>query len=251
MKKLYFLLSILSFSYTTKAQVGIGTTSPQADLDIRTSNAASPTANAGIAIPQVNNLPSSGNRAGQLVYLTTTNLYYYYNGSSWASLSTQANTFGDIKHSFQANEHNGWIPLNGTRTYASLTTTQKLAADGISLSTLPDLSDRTIVGVSGTKALNSTNSNTTSKMIALNQLPTTDLTTTSNGDHTHTYADYESIAATPVLGSALSTTVNGTKTTSSNGNHNHTLKLNGTGTQQPLDIQDPYIAMNVFIYLGN
>lgn len=251
MKKLFILLSIVSFSYTTKAQVGIGTTTPEADLDIRTSNATSPTAYAGIAVPQVDVLPASGNRAGQMVFLTTTKLYYYYNGSSWNSLSTQANTFGDIKHSYQNTEHNGWIPLNGTRTYASLTATQKLAADGIGLSTLPDLSDRTIVGVSGTKEINSKNSNSTSKMIARNQLPTDDISTSSSGDHTHTYANYGAVASTPVLGSALSTTESGTKTTSPSGNHSHTINLNGTGTQQPLDIQDPYIAMNAFIYLGN
>ncbi len=88
MKKLFILLSIVSFSYTTKAQVGIGTTTPEADLDIRTSNATSPTAYAGIAVPQVDVLPVSGRRAGQLVFLTTTKLYYYYNGTSWTKLVT-------------------------------------------------------------------------------------------------------------------------------------------------------------------
>src|SRR5436190_16469493 len=113
MKKLFTLAAILGLSYGIQAQVGIGTTSPQANLDVRETTPNAPTAYAGIAIPQVNALPATGKRAGQIVYLTGANSYYFYNGSSWASLSTQTNTLGDIKYGFQNSDHNGWIKLDG------------------------------------------------------------------------------------------------------------------------------------------
>ena len=243
------LIFIFVHSY---AQVGIGTTNPQATLDVRISNPASPSADAGIAITQVSVLPSSGNRSGQMVYLTTTNLYYFFNGVTWQPFYTQIYTLGDVKYGYQIADHSQWIKLDG-RLKTTLTLSQQAAATTLGIgANLPNMSDKTIVGVSGTKALNSTGGNCTTA-IAQNQLPNATLTTSSNGAHTHnagistTYLlSLVGLSGYPILNAST----NSTPTTSS-GDHTHTTSsINGGVTQQNLDIQNPYIALCGFIYLG-
>lgn len=81
MKQILFLLFVMPV--IGFCQLGIGTNLPQATLDVRETNPAVPTASAGIAFPQVAVLPPAGHRAGQMVYLTTDNQLYFFNGSSW------------------------------------------------------------------------------------------------------------------------------------------------------------------------
>jgi len=83
-----FLLSLFFFPVIAFSQIGIGTNTPEATLDVRVADPASPTASAGIAIPQVDVLPSLGNRSGQVVLLTTDNKLYYFNGTSWGLVSS-------------------------------------------------------------------------------------------------------------------------------------------------------------------
>lgn len=259
MKKLFILLSIVSLSYTTKAQVGIGTTSPQADLDIRTSNATSPTAYAGIAIPQVDALPSSGNRAGQMVFLTTNKKYYCYGGSTWNDLSIQTNTAEDVKYGFQTGDHNGWVLLNGRATNdATLSTTQKAqAAILFSGGTLPDARDKFLMGRNAQTLGAPEGSNTVT--LTQENLPNVTLTGTaaSNGDHTHTYNNYS--RANPTLGSIsllpggelLSATTSGSLNTSSISAHTHTVSVSTGGNATPISTIPSSIIVNTFIYLGN
>lgn len=87
MKNTIYILCFLLFQTVSFSQVGIGTTNPQADLDIRTTNPSVPLANSGIAIPQVDVIPSTGNRAGQFVYLTIDKSYYYFDGTVWQRLN--------------------------------------------------------------------------------------------------------------------------------------------------------------------
>lgn len=248
MKKNYFLFLIFC-SLFAEAQIGIGTTSPQATLDVREANPASPTIQAGIAIPQVSVLPASGNRAGQLIFLTTNNLYYYFDGVSWKALTSQIFSFGDIKHGFQASDHSGWVLLDG-RLKTTLTANQQISATALGIgANLPNISDKSIVGVSGTKPLNSTNGSS-SVTINQNQLPNVTLSTSSDGAHVHD-------AGTPVrvllniLGQQFLAASSNTVATSSAGAHSHTTSsINGNVAQQPLNIQNPYLALNGFIYLG-
>jgi hypothetical protein len=250
--KTKFIFLFVVTSIAMQAQVGIGTTNPQATLDVRENNPASPTAEAGIAIPQVNMLPSSGNRAGQLVFLTTTKIYYCYNGSSWQALRTQVLSLGDVKFGFQTADHDGWILLDG-RSKALLTASQQAAATTLGIgSNLPNMADRTIVGTSGTKTLNSTGG-TSSVTIVQNQLPNVTLSTSTDGAHTHLAGNATNYLLSlvgfigfPILNGASNATA-----TSSSGAHSHTTtSINGNVTQQNLNVQNPYIAMNSFVYLG-
>lgn len=75
------------------SQVGIGTTNPNATLDIRSSNQASPSNLDGIIVPKVDVFPTGVgvNQDAMLVYLTTvvgayTPGFYYYNHSTTAWL---------------------------------------------------------------------------------------------------------------------------------------------------------------------
>ncbi len=251
MKRTLLLISFC-LANMAMAQVGVGTTDPQADLDVRTTNPAAPDASAGIAIPQVTALPSSGNRAGQVVYLTTSGRYFYYGGTSWQPIYQQVNTYGDVKYSFQTTDHNGWVLMDG-RAKTTLTATQQAAATALGFGeSLPDLADKTIVGTSGSKPLGGTGGNA-SISIAQNQLPDVTLTTSTNGAHTHTAGTSTTylLSLVGILGYQILNSTTNTTATSSSGSHNHTTSsINGGVTQQSLNIQNPYMAVNGFVYLG-
>ena len=71
MKKLVFL--ILLFPALLVAQVGIGTTNPNASLDIRSSDQGAPTEKDGLLIPKIDEFPSTapaGPQDGMLVFVT-------------------------------------------------------------------------------------------------------------------------------------------------------------------------------------
>lgn len=95
MKKIYSTLIL--FSTTVFAQVGINTTTPLATLDIRSSDQAAPTNTDGIMIPKVNAFPSPSPTAaqrGMMVFLNNydgQNLpgFYYWIGSAWVSVTNR------------------------------------------------------------------------------------------------------------------------------------------------------------------
>jgi len=90
MKKLLTFCLLVLFSVQITAQVGINTTSPNATLDVRSSNQAAPSNVDGILIPKIDDFPVINPGADQdamLVYLTTTsgsNLpgFYYWDNTS-------------------------------------------------------------------------------------------------------------------------------------------------------------------------
>jgi trimeric autotransporter adhesin len=96
MKK-YCKFLFLLFSYTLMAQVGINTTDPHAQLEIKSSDQANPEATDGILIPKVDVFPAinpTADQDGMMVYLTTDNganlkgFYYWDNTNSiWKSIS--------------------------------------------------------------------------------------------------------------------------------------------------------------------
>lgn len=94
MKKLLLLISVL-FTTINFAQIGIGTTNPQAALDITNTND-------GLLIPRVSlistssALPLSAPTDSELIYNTAsindvTPGYYYWNGTTWTRLLSSQN----------------------------------------------------------------------------------------------------------------------------------------------------------------
>lgn len=86
MRQLFVILIFFFLSKNLIAQVGIGNTNPNAQLDVRSSNQATPAATDGILIPKVDTFPIgvNANQDTMLVYLTTTvgadaPGFYYYN----------------------------------------------------------------------------------------------------------------------------------------------------------------------------
>ncbi|WP_395045336.1 hypothetical protein [Flavobacterium sp.] len=103
-KKYLLLVLILSINFSI-AQVGIGTTSPDAQLDIRSSNQVTPINTDGILIPKVDSFPVINPTIAQqsmLVYLTTATTFggnpkaigfYYWNNApaDWIGISSTIN----------------------------------------------------------------------------------------------------------------------------------------------------------------
>jgi len=101
MKKIVVLFFLL-LSFYSEAQVGIGTTAPNAQLDITSSNQATPVNTDGVLIPKIDAFPATNPTAlqqGMLVYLTTTTTFasiskspgfYYWDNptSNWIGLQT-------------------------------------------------------------------------------------------------------------------------------------------------------------------
>ncbi|HMI06524.1 MAG TPA: hypothetical protein VK528_03180, partial [Flavobacterium sp.] len=96
-----FLIVFSLFALSAGAQVGIGTNTPQAQLDIPATNAAAPSNTDGILVPRVNAFPVANPTAaqqGMLVFLTTTvatNIpgFYYWNNPtlSWIGIGNTNN----------------------------------------------------------------------------------------------------------------------------------------------------------------
>lgn len=94
-----FILLLL-FPFIGFAQIGVNTTDPQAQLDVRSTNQAAPTPTDGILIPKIDAFPTTNPSMDQdamIVYLTTTagsDLpgFYYWSGTlnEWQPLSGKA-----------------------------------------------------------------------------------------------------------------------------------------------------------------
>lgn len=112
MKKITLFLLLFFTTIIVKAQVGINTTIPNAQLDIRSSNQAVPTNTDGILIPKVDVFPATNPTAtqqGMLVYLTTTSGtdlpgFYYWDNTTvdWIPIGN--------------NNTNGWTISGNTGT---------------------------------------------------------------------------------------------------------------------------------------
>jgi hypothetical protein len=188
--------------------------------------------------------------------------------SSSGSAGTMPKT-GDTKHSYYTTSHDGWVPLAG-QLKSSLTATQQAAATSLGFgANLPNAADLAIVGTSGTKT-NGSIGGSAQATIGQTHLPSVNL---SGGSHSHSASDSgHSHATWAGSGGQQLADVNGTGsaggfaaslvsssspkmstggagaaiTVASSGAL--TIPLGGGGTALP--IQNPYIALNTFIYLG-
>jgi trimeric autotransporter adhesin len=96
-KKVYLILFLVFCMSHSFAQIGIGTTTPEAQLDIKSSNQATPANTDGILVPKIDTFPATNPTAAQqsmLVYLTTAvglqqpGFYYWNNATtSWIPMT--------------------------------------------------------------------------------------------------------------------------------------------------------------------
>ena len=102
MKKLLLLVGLVLICYTGFSQVGIGTTNPNATLDIRATNTTIGLNTDGILIPRVDDFPlvadnPGANQDGMLVFATgngtPTKGFYFWNNttSNWDKIKTGGN----------------------------------------------------------------------------------------------------------------------------------------------------------------
>lgn len=114
-----FLLFIFVFltAAVSNAQIGIGTTSPSAQLDITATNATTPTNTDGILIPRVTAFPvtnPTSSQNGMLIFLTTVSGsnqpgFYYWNNATTAWLgvgSTLTNNWGIVGNASTSSSSN-------------------------------------------------------------------------------------------------------------------------------------------------
>lgn len=164
MKKLYILIGLLSISFSTFSQVGINTTTPNAQLEIKSSNQTTPSNTDGILIPKIDAFPITNPTAvqdGMMVYLTQTvgvnqaGFYFWKNSSSsWMSIngilsendpqvsSTTANTIPKYNGTTLVD---GLIIDNGTNVGVGITPTpgNKLHVDGKTLTSILEVTNKT------------------------------------------------------------------------------------------------------------
>ena len=104
MKKVHYTIMACFFFGMAQAQVGIGTVTPNATLDIKAANQAAPANNDGILIPKIDEFsltPPTVAQDGMLVYATGTGapskgFYYWDNAtSSWLLLNNGSTTDAD------------------------------------------------------------------------------------------------------------------------------------------------------------
>lgn len=218
MKNIIFTSIMVLSLYGLKAQVGIGTTTPDnsAVLELSASDK-------GILFPRMTSVQRTSiasPASGLYVFDTNTNSLWYYNGTLWINTTAEA-SFGDVKSGFQAADHSGWIKLDG-RAVNTLTPNQQAVAISLGFTTnLPDATTAYLVQDNGTMGATS-GANTTTLTQA--NLPNVNFSgsAASAGGHNHG-------GATGNGGGH-----NHSGTTSTNGSHTH--GSNATGANVGLAI---------------
>ncbi len=265
MKNLVFLLFFYTFSQL-HSQVGIGTNTPKATIEITGQPNVSSTAD-GVIAPRITRsqliakTAYSSDQVGAIVYVSdlsgtinavTNNVtqvgYYYFNGSSWNSMNSGLSNFtiGDIKTGIQTTDHNGWIKLNG-RAKNTLTSSQQSQATALGIGTnLPDATNSFLVQ-NGTTLGSVSGSN--SKTIAQNNLPNVTLYGRIGvSDGSITWVSAGNIKSMKEANSNW-TVDNPDRYT--NTSSIVEVQLNGGVTQQSLDTTPKSLSVNTFIFLGN
>jgi len=147
MRKYYFSLATnqlilaltlaLSFSWATVAQVGIGTTTPQAMLDVVASDPANPTAMDGFLMPRVSSLTQDfqATAVGTMVFYNgptgtghgnMKNTVYFFDGENWKNMSGETASTTDPKALYEYDTTNKgvvfWIDADDPYHYKIVST---------------------------------------------------------------------------------------------------------------------------------
>lgn len=188
---------------------------------------------------------------------------------------------GDIKQTYYNSDHDGWVKMVG-QPKSSLTATQQVNATALGFGTsLVNGADLVLIGASATKLVGSTGGAATATITQAN-LPNVNLTATAisagtpagsidaQGAHTHPVTvNFHDTTGDGFNGGRIQSTDRNPLRTQANAsevqvqsagshshnftgsslpNHSHVVPLGGSGVAVP--IQNPYLAANVFIYLG-
>jgi len=174
MKQLKTMALGLLLGGSVWAQVGINTTSPNAVLDVRSSNQSTPNNNDGLLIPKVDEFPVLNPtiaQDGMLVFVTgagtpTKGFYYWNQGStSWVPMSV-------------GNATAAWYNAN-TTTNASTTTANIFRTGNIGIGTTNPIYPLEITTTSNTDAVVSSLTNTVDNLSVRNA----NFSTTSSADN--------------------------------------------------------------------
>jgi len=268
------------------AQVGIGTTTPDASAKLEVSSTSK-----GILFPRMTTVQRNAiisPASGLHVFDTDVNALWFFDGAVWINYATQAK-FGDIKSGIQTADHDGWFILNG-RLKTDLNVRQQGRATALSIGTnVPNANNSYLSQNGGTMGAVSAGNNTVT--LAQANLPNITIggtanaagshehvvdppntTTTANGQHSHSFPrDFTGLSfGWAVYGGAAGFAVNGSTNTSDAGNHNHnvdiagfwsasagnhthtitTNSINGAVAQTAVNVAPKTLTVNMFIYLG-
>jgi len=150
MKNIVFLLVMWFFSNSVLSQVGIGTTSPQGQLDVVTTN------DTGLVIPRVSSVANvtdgQGNPPvdGTIVYDTSQEAICFFTNGKWL-----CGTFNNVG---QSDWGNGNPPFNTNQVYVKASNTSAgdsfgsglaLSDDGLTLAIGASLEDSNATGING------------------------------------------------------------------------------------------------------
>lgn len=277
------LILLLSIQFTAFGQVGIGDGTPHdsAILDLATTNK-------GILFPRMTSTERIAIVTpikGLHVYDNTTNSLWFHDGSNWINYATLAK-YGDIKSALFANDHDGWVKLDG-RSSASLTTTQRAVLTSLGITgDLPNATNAyltqnntTLGSVTGTNTTILTQANLPSLTFSgtatnggghNHGFDPAAVNTTTNGAHSHSMSfnndDYNNWGGgntsldndgggiyyryTSTEGNHAHSVDIPYTTSTSVSDHTHTVTVSSGGSATPINIAPRSLSVNMFIYLG-
>ena len=183
--------------------------------------------------------------------------------------------YGDVKPGFQANDHSGWIKMDGRAT-SLLSVAQRDRANAVGFSdNIPDATGSVLVQGGALGVTSGSNL----RALLHSDLPNVVLNavteaagnhqhsgnTGATGAHSHSYTPSPNATSnTVVLGSGQTRAKAGTVAQTgqagthshnlnieANGEHTHSVSINlNNGTQTLIDVSQQSLSLNMFIYLG-
>lgn len=265
----FFLVS------ATAQNVGINTDSPNPDAALDMVNSSKGFLPTRLSLVSTDNpSPLSNHVSGIITYNTvnsvvnsSTSVYeglYYNDGVQWNMMGSTL-ALGDMKYSLETTDHNGWFLLNG-RGVSSLPSIAQNNAIAIGInSTLPNCDDRFLKTTDGTESMQIVGG-TNNIILTQDNLPnvTYNVSTTTDGNHSHSYTDSHNnaktlglatnvIALVPMISEVVGTNDIWPTTlfsTENKGNHSHTITVPSGGNSHSINATPKHMVTNVFIYLG-
>lgn len=280
MKILFSILSIL-IGINAYAQLGFNNPNPHASaiLDIESNNK-------GVLIPRLTSterIAIVSPAQGLLVYDSSENQFYYWNGSAWLTAAKAAKNTNGISYNnnvaINTTATTNSLEVNGAINTTTLTATSNISAASYSLNSsgngmtpqgaiimwsgviiptgwalcdgtnsTPDLRDKFIVSVGpGNSFPSSGGSNSVTLSVANLPAHSHSASVSTDGAHTHDYNE-------PNCGEGYSLSYNGSNevwdydctgayATTSNGNHTHTVTIGNTGSTSSIENRPPYYSL--------